>query len=146
MTMKKGSILQDQGGLAKRDGRREEDLVTNSRRVVGALVRGYLDDMKLLPTERAMGLVTLLSGLAIPLGILIGAGPLGGESQVVMGFEGMMWFVNPVGMWVLGLTWQLPDDLFKLIFLYLLASALSALLWGFADAFFRQKKRSGKPS
>ena len=102
--------------------------------------------MKLLPTERAMGLVTLLSGLAIPLGILIGAGPLGEESQVVMGFEGMMWFVNPVGMWVLGLAWRFPDDLFKLIALYLMASTLSALLWGFADAFFRRKKRPEKSS
>ena len=96
--------------------------------------------MKILPTERAMGLVTALSGLAIPIGIVIGAGPLGGASQTVKAFEGIMWVVNPFGM---GL-FQWGGGLFSLIGLYVVGTMLSALLWGLIDALAFRRKRAGK--
>jgi hypothetical protein len=92
--------------------------------------------MKFLPTERAMGLVTILSGLAIPVGVLIGVGPLGASTPAVEVFENAMWVVNPLGMGAL----QLSVGLFSAIGLYILGTMLSALVWGFIDALIFKKK------
>lgn len=91
---------------------------------------------KFIPTERALGLVTILSGLAIPIGLLIGAGPLGGFTPTVEVFENIMWVVNPFGMW----AYRLGSGLFSIIGLYILGTMLSALLWGVIDALVRRKE------
>jgi len=91
---------------------------------------------KFIPTERAMGLVTILSGLAIPTGVIIGAGPLGATTQAVKVFENIMWVVNPFGMW----AYRLGSGLFGTIGLYIFGTMLSALLWGVIDALVRRKK------
>ena len=92
--------------------------------------------MKFLPTERAMGLVTILSGLAIPVGVLIGVGPLGASTPAVEVFENAMWVVNPLGMG----AFQLSAGLFSVIGLYILGTMLSALVWGFIDALIFKEK------
>ena len=101
--------------------------------------------MKLpLPTERAMGLVTVLSGLAIPVAMLIGAGKdLGAEGIGVQVFDAVMWLVNPFGMGAyvsLGGVGD-GDQLLKLIIFYLVGTGLSALLWGMIDGFCRKRNK-----
>ena len=83
-----------------------------------------------------MALVTLLSGLAVPIGVLIGAGPMDGESRAVEIFEGAMWIVNPFGMW----AFQFPFTMFPMIGIYLVGTMLSALLWGYIDAFIKRRE------
>ncbi|YCM46433.1 hypothetical protein V2O64_10430 [Verrucomicrobiaceae bacterium 227] len=107
---------------------------------------------KFLPSERAMGLVTILSGLAIPIGVLIGAGPLGATGQAVKVFDSIMWVVNPLGMWAFndGIEWldrvfgssnsQDSPPFFSVIVLYIVGTMLSALLWGFLDRLIFRKK------
>ena len=91
-----------------------------------------------LPTERAMGLVTVLSGLAIPVALLIGAGTdLGGDGAGVPIFNVVMWIVNPFGMEAIKLVGGISGGLLKLVASYIVGTGLSALLWGMLDGFFR---------
>jgi len=85
-----------------------------------------------------MGLVTVLSGLAVPVGILIGAGPLDGAGRVVEIFDNVMWVVNPFGMWLI----QFMGGLMSAIGLYILGTMVSAYCWGMIDAlvFFGRSK------
>ena len=77
-----------------------------------------------------MGLVTIVSGLAVPIGILIGAGALQGEGKAVVIFTYVMWVVNPVGIWLL----QFFDGIFTSIASYILGTMVSAYGWGMIDA------------
>ena len=96
-----------------------------------------------LPTERAMGLVTVLSGVAIPVALLIGAGTdLGGDSAGVPIFNAVMWTVNPFGMEAVKLVGGISGGLFKLVASYIVGTGLSALLWGMIDGFFRSRRKS----
>jgi hypothetical protein len=98
-----------------------------------------------LPTERAMGLVTVLSGLAIPIAMVIGAGDdLGGEGISVQIFSVLMCVVNPFGMWAYETLGGVGagDHLLKLIGCYIAGTGLSALLWGMIDGFFQSRKKA----
>lgn len=86
-----------------------------------------------------MGVVTVLSGLAVPIGILVGAGPLGGKSEAVEIFNMVMWVANPFGMMAL-VNFK---GLVSVIVLYILGTMASALCWGLLDAMiFRPNSRS----
>ena len=96
-----------------------------------------------LPTERAMGVVTVLSGLAIPVALLIGAGSdLGGQGKSVQIFNIVMWVVNPLGMEAVRLVGGIGGGLLKLVFTYMIGTGLSALLWGMIDGFYREWRKS----
>ena len=93
--------------------------------------------MKILPTERAMGFVTIFSGLAIPIGLFFfGAGPMGDTSQKAVVFEKVMWVVNPFGLW----SYPLGAGLYTMIGLYILGTMISAFLWGMIDALLFRRK------
>jgi len=96
-----------------------------------------------LPTERAMGLVTVLSGLAIPVALLIGAGTdLAGEGAGVPIFNVIMWAMNPFGMVAIKLVGGISGGLLKLVVSYVLGTCLSALLWGMIDGFVKRWQHS----
>jgi len=92
--------------------------------------------MKVVPTERAMGLVTILSGLAIPIGILIGAGPFGSVSQVVSCFNAILWIINPIGFWL----FQNVEGLFYSIASFIGGTMVSAYFWGMIDTLVFQRQ------
>lgn len=93
--------------------------------------------MTFIPTERAMFFVTILCGLAVPIGIVIGAGPLGNPSIGVTIFEGFVWILNPLGMAGLVYGGSLSENLVLVIVLYIMGTMVSAYLAGILDANLR---------
>ena len=90
-----------------------------------------------------MGLVTVLSGVAIPIALLIGAGTdLGGDGAGVSIFNALMWILNPFGMEAVKLVGGISGGLFNLVASYIVGTGLSALLWGMIDGYFRSRRKS----
>ncbi len=95
--------------------------------------------MKILPSERAMGLVTLLSGLAVPLAFVFGSRILFEVTTTsALAFDVACWLVNPFGVLLFSLGFGI--GLWPAVAGYVIGTMLSAVAWGMIDGFMRARK------